>query len=191
MIRERIPEDPLAATIADIENEQRDHPHINNVIALANAYELQDRHIDRYLNFGPKRTPVRKRRPGPPRRGRKLDPDYLEWIRTLPCCVCFAACYPSGEVWMLIEVGWEPSVMRGDGPGVQESRTEAAHIGPHGSSDRKADDRDTAPLCRDEHHQHGPESHHKLRSGFWQHHGIDWPTLKAALRERYERSTHS
>jgi len=142
--------------------------------------------IDRPIRLTKPRKPIPRKRKGPARRGRKLDPDYLAFIGTLPCCVCFAACYRSGEVWMLIDVGWEPAIMRGDSPAVQESRTEAAHVGPHGSSDQKADDRETAPLCHDEHHQNGPESHHKLRTKFWEHHGIDWPKLRAALQARYD-----
>ena len=30
------------------------------------------------------RTPVKKRRPGPPRRGRVLDPKYMAWLATQP-----------------------------------------------------------------------------------------------------------
>jgi hypothetical protein len=33
-------------------------------------------------------TPVRRRRKGPPRRGRVVDPLYLAWLHTQPGCVC-------------------------------------------------------------------------------------------------------
>lgn len=31
-----------------------------------------------------RRSPIRKRRPGPPRRGRIVDKDYLAWLHTQP-----------------------------------------------------------------------------------------------------------
>ena len=34
------------------------------------------------------RTPLLKRRIGPPRRGPVLDDGYLRWLRKLPCVVC-------------------------------------------------------------------------------------------------------
>jgi len=66
----------------------------------------------------------------------------------------------------------------------QQWPTEAAHIGPHGMS-QKADDTEAAPLCSREHHQEGPESLHVLGKKFWEHHGIDWPELRASLIAQY------
>lgn len=41
-----------------------------------------------------KRTPVRKRRPGGPRRGRVVDNDFLEWIRRHRECAVHAESCP-------------------------------------------------------------------------------------------------
>jgi hypothetical protein len=35
-----------------------------------------------------RRTPIRKRRPGKPRRGRERDKNYMAWIAEQPCIVC-------------------------------------------------------------------------------------------------------
>lgn len=60
------------------------------------------------------------------RRGPERDPAYLRWIRKQPCCVCSA-----------LEIQ-------------QFSRTEAAHVGPHGVS-QKTSDYETVPLCQEHH----------------------------------------
>ncbi len=33
------------------------------------------------------RSPVRRKRPGPPRKGRRVDKKYLAWLHTQPCIV--------------------------------------------------------------------------------------------------------
>jgi hypothetical protein len=76
------------------------------------------------------------------------DPKYLAWIRTFPCLVC--------------GIGW----------------TEAAHVGPHGLS-QKASDHSTVPLCR-RHHRAGNDALHKLgRRRFEALHFVD---LQKAIR---------
>ncbi len=135
--------------------------------------------IDWPLRLQKPRTPVRKKRKGPPRRGRMLDPDYLAWIGTLPCVVCYSADHHYTDCWLVVAAKHPQDCwMR------QESRTEAAHVGPHGMS-QKTDDENACPLCK-QHHTEGKESLHKLGPAFWAHHGIDWPALKAALRARYD-----
>jgi hypothetical protein len=85
----------------------------------------------------------------------------MGWIRSLPCCLC--------HVYEL----------------KQKSRTEAAHTGPRGLSN-KADDRGAIPLCGILHHREGPESHHKLGKRFFEHHRIDREVLVGELNRQYE-----
>lgn len=45
------------------------------------------------------RAPVRKRRPGPPRRGPLRDQKYMDWLKTKRCAVCFqVGCDPAHTV---------------------------------------------------------------------------------------------
>ena len=52
---------------------------------------------------------------------------------------------------------------------------------------KKADDRDTIPLCR-RHHLTGKDSHHRLQKEFWGHHGIDRAGLITALNHAYDET---
>lgn len=67
------------------------------------------------------RTPVRKERAGPPRRGSEYDDAYLRWVRTLACIVCGT-------------LDW----------------IEAAHVGPRGLG-QKCPDRQALPICSRHH----------------------------------------
>ena len=78
-------------------------------------------------------VPVRKKR-SRPRLGPQRSPDYLAWIRTLPCVVCGSA-----------------------------RLVEAAHtnaLGPRGLG-QKASDFSAVPLCA-AHHRTGVDSYHRL-----------------------------
>src|SRR6267142_2138 len=77
-----------------------------------------------------KRTPVRKKRKGPPRRGRVIDADYKAFIAAQPCMVCIKGRTERGIP--------------------QASRTEVAHVGTRGLS-IKCSDRETVPLCSHHH----------------------------------------
>ena len=68
-----------------------------------------------------KRSPVRKRRTGPARRGTVRDVAYLRWVRGLSCAIC--------------------GLTRG---------IEAAHVGERGLG-QKCSDRETLPLCAEHH----------------------------------------
>lgn len=118
-------------------------------------------------------TPIRKRRAGKPRRGRRVDPAYLVWIRTLACVCCLR----------------NQRVLDQAVPGFfnlnQASKTEAAHVGPRGLG-QKCSDRQTVPLCALDHHRQGPESVHVLGKGFWNYHGLDRDAIIAELNGRYE-----
>jgi len=87
------------------------------------------------------------------------DAAYLEYIRSLPCCVCPL-----------------------DAP--QTSPTEAAHVGPRGLS-QKCPDRETLPLCA-LHHREGQFSQHSMGKMFWAHHGLDRDLLLAVHQAAYD-----
>jgi len=114
------------------------------------------------------RTPVRRQRPGPPRKGRDHDNKYLAWIRTIPCLLC--------DDYSLWKLKW--------GAYTDQVRSEAAHVGRRGLG-QKCSDRQTIPLCG-EHHRFGSDSHHVLGKKFWEHHDLHRDLLIAELNTRYE-----
>jgi hypothetical protein len=79
------------------------------------------------------RTPVRKKRKGPARRGRVVDKPYLAWLRTLPCFVCefYATKYE------VVDIG-------------QPTQSDPDHVGIRGGG-QKCSDREAIPLCRCHH----------------------------------------
>ena len=103
-------------------------------------------------------TPVRKRRPGPPRRGRTIDRAYIAWIHTLPCIV----------------------------PECPALTVEADHVGPRAFSMR-SHDCEALPVCT-HHHRLGSDSREALRSRFWGHHGLDRMELIRRYQELYDRA---
>jgi hypothetical protein len=88
------------------------------------------------------------------------DAAYLDFIRTLPCCVCRA-----GEI-------------------SQYSITEAAHTGVRGLG-QKASDTEAIPLCA-EHHREGPYAHHRIGVRFFEFWGLSREALIAEYQERYQ-----
>jgi hypothetical protein len=118
-----------------------------------------------------KRTPIRRL----PRRIKAGDdPDYREFIRQLPCVVCYRN-WPLAEVAPAIV---EASLLAG------RNQSECAHVGVRGLG-QLCPDRETLPLCGLVHHREGPESHHRLQGEFWTFHGLDRPALFRALQEFY------
>jgi hypothetical protein len=113
-----------------------------------------------------------------PRKGRVRDRKYLEFIRDLPCVVCWPRMWRTGDIWTLSRATHR-SAMQTFG-----SRTEAAHVGLRGLG-QKCSDRETIPLCANC-HRTGPYSHHKLGGRFWAFHGLDRDALIAELNRRYE-----
>jgi hypothetical protein len=108
-----------------------------------------------------RRVPVRRKR-SQPQRGPNRSPDYLAWIRTLPCVVCSRVS------------GWA-------------TVAEAAHtnaLGPRGLG-QKATDFSAIPLCSG-HHRENPDSYHVLgEMGFSRRHRIDLKELVLALQTRF------
>lgn len=87
------------------------------------------------------------------------DKAYLEFIAGLPCACCELS------------------------SGLQTTRTECAHIGDRGLSQR-APDITAVPLCVP-HHREGRMSAHVLGKRFWEHWGIDRDGIIAELQRRY------
>jgi hypothetical protein len=106
------------------------------------------------------------------RRDRKRDREYMAWIASLPCIVCYASYY--FPVWALHE--W-PN-------GKECMPVEVAHVGDRGLG-AKCSDRETIPLCA-QHHREGSDAVHRLGKNFWSHHGIDRDQLVAQLQRRFE-----
>lgn len=93
------------------------------------------------------------------------DPDYLEFIRSLPCWLCE----------LLMANGLLDK---------QSSVTEAAHVGNRGLS-QKCPDREAIPLCA-EHHREGHQAAHILGKNFWAHWGLVRDVLIEELNAVYE-----
>jgi len=96
----------------------------------------------------------RKRRE--PRANRHDDPEYLNWIRTLPCLVC--------ALFKRLQFGC----------------TEAAHVGQRGLG-QKCSDREAIPLCR-LHHREGEHAHHRLGKRFW----VFWKLNRMETIRKYQ-----
>jgi hypothetical protein len=98
------------------------------------------------------------------------DPEYLEYIRSLPCCVC---AWLESETLRLLQIR----------DSVQKTPTEAAHVGPRGLS-QKCPDRETLPLCA-QHHREGQFSQHSMGKRFWSHFDLDREELLAMYQAHY------
>ncbi len=114
------------------------------------------------------RTPIKRKRPGKPRRGRIIDEDYKAFIAAQRCCIC--ALYNHGDQ-------------------AQLTPTEVAHVGVRGLG-QKCSDRETIPLCAYDHRE-GSNSHHVLGKAFWAHHGLDRDKLIAKYQEAYAAESGS
>lgn len=126
-----------------------------------------------------KRSPV-KRKPRKPRPGE--DPEYLDFIRTLPCVICWG--YPGVHTPLgTCQPYWDYEFKHGQPS--QLSKTEACHFGPRAYG-TKSPDKTALPFCGIEHHREGPYSHHRLGKRFAAHHGLDVEKLIAELNRRYD-----
>jgi hypothetical protein len=96
-----------------------------------------------------------------PRKGQVIDGRYMEFIRSFPCFVCVMLRHR------------------------QATRTEAAHVGQRGLS-QKCSDRETLPLCGT-HHRTGEHSHHRMGKKFWTFWGISRIDLIAKYQQQYEK----
>ena len=105
---------------------------------------------------------IRRFKPSRPDPAR--DPQYLSWIRTLPCVVC--------SQWGFKIRGYLGTI-------------EAAHVGQRGLS-QKCPDRETLPLCVF-HHRLGPNAVHVLGRNFWTRWKLDRYELIAEFNRRYDK----
>lgn len=106
------------------------------------------------------------------------DPQYLAWIRTLPCII-------SNPIWLGFVLK-DPGLAFGLGwvsVSLQDSPTQACHIGKTGKGMRqKCSDYETIPMCQAHHReQHGPDG-----ATFFERHPLDLPACWKALRAAYE-----
>lgn len=109
-------------------------------------------------------------------KGRVEDPEYLRWIRTLPCVVCQKRCKECRSGYPDACIG------QGECVGVP---VQAAHVGLRGLR-QKCSDREAIPLCNPHHNRGFPESQHTLGKNFWSHHGIDREEIIRTLNEQYD-----
>lgn len=99
------------------------------------------------------------------------DKAYLAFLHEMPCAIEYCA------------VQSDPKLLMGVSS-FSEARTEAAHVGPRGLS-QKCPDRQAIPLCI-WHHRTGPSSHHSLQKLFWSFHGLDRDALIAQYNRKFE-----
>ena len=98
-----------------------------------------------------------------PRPNRNDAPEYLNFIRSLPCVICARQARP------------------------QFGRTEAAHVGIRGMG-QKCSDWEAIPLCAC-HHRTGEFAHHVIGKRFWVKWRIDRYETIAKYQDLYELAT--
>lgn len=105
------------------------------------------------------------------RADRKSNTKYLNYIRSMPCCICILP-------WKLDGSGVSYS-------NVQKSPTEAAHSGPHALGS-KSDDLSAFPLC-ESHHREGIDAYHRVGpKRFEQIHRVNIAAIVDELNARFE-----
>lgn len=97
------------------------------------------------------------------------DSDYLTWLHSLPCHICVIVDEMAQQIGCRVH---------------QSTRTEAAHVGDRGFS-QKCPDREAIPLCTD-HHTAGAFSHHRLQKRFWTHWDLDRDKVIRQYSELFE-----
>lgn len=130
-----------------------------------------------------KRSPIRRH---PPKPRADANPEYLEWLRSWPCYVCFsrwckanhlpiAGVLPAARA---VTVNWS---LKQCGP------TEAAHSGVRGLG-QKCPDAEAIPLGR-KHHQEGPEAQHRVGLGWFDLVDLNRNEVFETLHALYRRET--
>ncbi len=124
-----------------------------------------------------------------PSRAAKQDPEYLAFLRTLPCFCCYQEVYKFLVGWALSDGCAEYLRARGSFYGRQKSPTEAAHVGMSTSRrglSQKYPDAEAIALCKD-HHTEGRDSIHKLGAdAFFLHHGASRDGTILAFQALYQ-----
>jgi hypothetical protein len=150
---------------------------------------MADASLVRYLRYaihGETKHPRRARR----RRRSARSPRYLAFVRKLPCLVCYREFWGwwlnQGEAMQ----GWLVQTIEELPQGLQNSPTEAAHIGMSDSCRGIAQqypDAEAGPLCRG-HHREFKDAHHAGSRGWWRRtfEELDRDQLLSALVRVYE-----
>jgi len=116
------------------------------------------------------RSPVRKKRLGPARRGRVVDQAFIEWMHETQKCLVSTALYgpEGGQTWC-------------------SGRGTVHHVREYGSP---KNDRHTLCLCEGHHlHDFGPDSIERLgKKEFERRHGVDIEAAILNYNQQYERS---
>jgi hypothetical protein len=107
-----------------------------------------------------KRSAVRKRRPGPPRKGPMRSEKYRRWVSQHLCCVCFG-CHP-----MSLEA---------------ESFSQACHTENNGGSS-KGPDSSCVPLCVEHHVEYDAG-----RKALEKKHGVNMKEIAAQYYSEFVR----
>jgi hypothetical protein len=134
-----------------------------------------------------KRSPL-KRKPAK-RRPEDVNKEYLAWLRTWPCFICFRQVCRAWNFDAMPLVGSRP--FHAAGSRLRCGTTQTHHI--HLSPGEPPIDRNAIPLG-EKHHLHataggGPESVHTLGTKFWGFHGIDRQETLELLRRLYREET--
>ncbi len=141
--------------------------------------KLSGTYVCRRAACGHRPRPVKERRTGRARRGPEVDERRLDWIRCLPCIICFA--------WLFTDLAFAiVEAVSISGTSREHWISEAAHVGDRGLS-QKCSARETVPLCA-VCHRTGIEAHHgKLGKGWWAHHRLERDQVIKELNRWYER----
>jgi hypothetical protein len=138
-----------------------------------------------------KRSPIRRH---PPKRKEGFgNPQYRDWLKSLPCVVCFKKYADDlGYDWLAEYARAEVRRLFLAYQCTGHSLRQVAHVGMRGLSQR-CPDREAIPLCA-EHHLHptaggGVKSHHALGKPFWSVHGLERATILAMLPKLYQQET--
>lgn len=161
-----------------------ENPTWNQVVHQGKCEIARSRKIERKRKAAAANKKMRRRIGAIKGTKPERDSDYKNWIRTLPCLICFRSFWKHffargctfSEMIVLITLTRSR----------QGSPTESAHTGPHALGS-KSSDRSLLPLCGDEHHREGKRSYHKLgEKAFEKTHGIKIARIAAALNTLYE-----
>ena len=122
-------------------------------------------------------TPIPRRRKRPrislQPKGQVVDERFLDWIRCLPCIVCFA--------WLFTELAF--AIV--EAVSITGTDREAAHVGNRGLG-QLCSSREVIPLCP-ACHRTGPEAHHgPLGKCWWEHHQLQRVPVIKELNRWYE-----
>jgi hypothetical protein len=113
-----------------------------------------------------------------PRPNRNDAPDYLNFIRSLPCLICLVIAHRGIPARL---GGYDHTPIN------QRSRTEAAHVGIRGMG-QKCSDWEAIPLCAC-HHRTGEFAHHVIGKRFWVKWRLDRFEVIRKYRDLYELAT--